>query len=128
MVPGITHLFVKIRGTVFENYILNVRTDIYTLFCSIDAHEKHQQSNVYYGSSGCGNVLPSNATTEALVSLSETFDFIYCWLEFFDHNYIEHSNMYNETMKGLFEKTPYELSKPQIPRGNHQSLLHDIGG
>ena len=72
--------------------------------CSIYAYEKHHPSILDDGSSGGGNALTSNATTEALVSLCTNFDFIYCWLEFFDHNYIEHSNIYNETMKGFSEK------------------------
>ena len=36
--------------------------------------------------------------------------------------------MYIETMKGLFEKIPAQLPKPQILREKRQSLLHDIGG
>ena len=56
--------------------------------CSIYAHEKHHPSILDDGSSGGGNALPSNATTESLVSLSATFDFIDCWLRFFYHNYI----------------------------------------
>ena len=52
-------------------------------------------------------------TTEALVSLSATFDFIDCWLRFFDQNYLEQFNMYIGTMKGLFEKTSVQLSEPQ---------------
>ena len=49
---------------------------------------------------------------EALVSLSATFDIIDCWIKCFDKNYIEHYNVYNENMKGLFEKIPVELTKP----------------
>ena len=41
MVPGITHIFVKIYGTVFEEFIRNTRTDRYNMICSIDAHEKY---------------------------------------------------------------------------------------
>ena len=32
----------KLNGTVFEEYIINTRTDRYNLMCSIDSHEKQQ--------------------------------------------------------------------------------------
>ena len=81
--------------------------------CSIDAHDKQQTSSVDDSSSGGGNVLPSNSTTKALVSLNATITFIHCWLKLFDHNYIEYSNMYIENMKGLFHNIPFQLPKPQ---------------
>ena len=48
---------------------------------SIDAHEKQQPSSVNDDSSGDGNALPSNLTTEALISLGATIDFIDCWIK-----------------------------------------------
>ena len=81
--------------TVFENYIRNAITDRFKLMCYIDVHEKHQPSIVDGSRSGGGNAFPSNTTTEALFSLSETFDLIDCWIKCFDQNYLEHSNMYN---------------------------------
>ena len=62
--------------------IINARTDRYNLICSIDAHEKQQLSSIDDFRSGSGSALLSNLTTEALVSLSGTIDFIYCWLKF----------------------------------------------
>ena len=81
MALGITRLFVKNYMELFFNYIINARTDIFKIVCFIDAHEKQQPSSAGDGSRGGVNILPSDATTEALVSLSETFDFIYCWLK-----------------------------------------------
>ena len=40
MVPGITHLFVKITWIVFEEFIINTITERYNLMCSIDAPKK----------------------------------------------------------------------------------------
>ena len=51
---------------MFENYIKNARTDEYKIMCSIDAHEKNQPLIANDGSSGGGNTLPSNATTDML--------------------------------------------------------------
>ena len=53
----------KIYQIVFENYIINERTDRFKLICYIDAHEKHHTAFVYADSSGGGNALPSNMTT-----------------------------------------------------------------
>ena len=73
---------------MFENYTKSERADIYKLICSIDAHEKQKPSSVNYIRSSDGNALPSNVTTEALVSLSETFYSIDYWLKCFDCNYL----------------------------------------
>ena len=35
-----TYICKKIHGTVFEEFIINARTEIHNLVCSIDAHEK----------------------------------------------------------------------------------------
>ena len=82
--------------------------------CSIDAHDKRQQSSADDSIRIVGIALPSNSTAEALVSISATIDFIYCWLKFFDHNYLKTSNMYIKTMKDLFHKILVELPKPKI--------------
>ena len=82
MIPGITHLFVKkLHGTVFEEFIINARTDRYNIMCSIDANEKNYPLVHDDESSGGGFPLRSNSTTEALVSLSLTIDFIGCCLQ-----------------------------------------------
>ena len=73
-----TYICKKIHGAVFEDYIIDARTERYELMCYIYAHEKQQLSYFDDVSSGGGNVLPSNETKEALVSMSVTFNFIYC--------------------------------------------------
>ena len=49
---------------MFEEFIRNGRTEIYNFMCSIDANKKENQSYFDNGSSGDGNELPSNLTTE----------------------------------------------------------------
>ena len=61
-----TSICKKVRGTVFEKYIRNARTNRYNLICSIDAHEKQQPVYVNEGIRGCGNAIPLNFTTEAI--------------------------------------------------------------
>ena len=53
----------KLHGKVFEGFIINARTDRYNIMCSIDSHEKEQQSYFDYGRSSGGCPLPSNSTT-----------------------------------------------------------------
>ena len=57
--------------------------------CSIDANDKQQLLSIDCGSSGGGNALPQNSTTEAFFSLSATIDFIDCWIKFLKRNYLE---------------------------------------
>ena len=70
--------------------------------CCIDARKKLLQTSLNDGISGDGNDIPSNEKTKALASLCVIFDFISFWLNFFDHEYIEHFNMYNDNMECLF--------------------------
>ena len=79
--------------------------------CYIDAHEKQHPSSYNGGSSGGGNALPSNLTTEVLVSLGANVDFIYSWIKCFDYNDLAFSNIYTETMQDFLKKIPIQLPK-----------------
>ena len=79
--------------------------------CSTDAYEKQQPSSINDVSSFGGNALPSNSTTEALVSLIATINFIDCWLKRLEHNDLECSNIYFKTLEFMFQKIPVKLSK-----------------
>ena len=70
---------------MFEEFIRNSRTDRYNILCSIDAHEKEDPSLFDDGSSGGDYTLPLNPTTESLVSLSATIDFIDCCIQGLKH-------------------------------------------
>ena len=48
----------KRHGTVFEELIINTRTDRYNLICYIDAHDKQHTSSFDDGISDGGNTLP----------------------------------------------------------------------
>ena len=60
-----TLVFKKLHGTVFEEFIINARTDRYNLMCFIYAHEKKNLSEHDYGNSGGAYPTPSNSTTES---------------------------------------------------------------
>ena len=81
MVPGITHLFVKNdMETCLDNLLeMQELTDI--ISCVLSMQIKNNPSEHDYGSSGGGYPLPSNSTTESLVLLSATIDFIVCCLQ-----------------------------------------------
>ena len=38
-----TYICKKLHGKVFEEFIINARTDRYNIICFIDAHEKEHQ-------------------------------------------------------------------------------------
>ena len=59
--------------------------------------------------------------------IGTTIDFIGCWIQALEHNFLERYHMYIFSMKN-FQKIPVELPKPSSPKEKHQSLLHAIGG
>ena len=92
----------------------------------------HMKKSIHHffddDSSGGGFTLPPNSTTEALVLLSATIYFIFCWLKALEHNVLECCNMYVFNMNKLFQIIPVELPNQSIIRKERQSLLHAIGG
>ena len=71
----------KLHGNVIEGFIRNEITDRYNIMYDIDAHEKINPSEHDDGISGGGYPLPSHLTTESLVLIGSTVDFIGFWLE-----------------------------------------------
>ena len=98
-----TYICEKWHGTVLGEFIRNARTERYNIILFIDAHEKCHSYYFYDGISGGGDVLPSNSTTEALVSLSATINSIDCWRQVLEHNYLERSNMFLNYKKYVSE-------------------------
>ena len=98
--------------------------------CSIDAHDKRQQSSADDSIRIVGIALPSNSTAEALVSISATIYFIYCWLKLPEQNSLERSNMYFQTMECMFHKIPVELPKSLSHKENtnHYFMLLKLIG
>ena len=94
-----TSICKKLHGKLFEEFIRNIRTDRYNIMCSIDVHGKNNPSEHDYGINGGGYLVSLNSTTEALVSLSATIDFIGCCLKGFEQNFLEDFNMYFGNMK-----------------------------
>ena len=68
------------------------------------------------GSSGGGYPIPLNSTTEALVSLIVTINFIGCCLQGIEHNILERCNVYIFATKKLFRKIPVKIPKPPSPK------------
>ena len=83
---------------------------------SIGAHEKEHQLSCDDGRIGGGFPLPTNSTTESLELFGATIDFIGCWLEALEHNFIEICKLYSHYMDLLFQKTPVELSNQPSPK------------
>ena len=58
-----TSICKKLHGNVFEEFIINARTDRYSIMCSIDVHEIINPPEHDDGSRGGGYPIPSNSTT-----------------------------------------------------------------
>ena len=108
---------------MFEGFIRNTRTGRYNFMCSIDSHGKYNQSSCDDVSSGGGCSLPSNSTTEELVLLGATMDFIGCWIKSLKQNMLELCNMYDFNMNKLFQKTPVEIPKQPSPKEKKQIII-----
>ena len=72
--------------------------------CYIDAHEKEHLSYFDDDSSCGGCPLPSNSTTDTLVSLGATIDSIGCCLKSLEQSFIERCHMYLFNM--IFSENP----------------------
>ena len=78
------------------------------------------------GSSGGSYPIPLDPTTEELVSLSATINFIGCWMQALEKN-LERCNIFF-CYENMFQKIPVKLPKPPSPKEKHLLLLHAIGG
>ena len=56
----------KWHGTMFEDFIINYRTDRYNIICSITTNDKQQPIYNDYVRIGGGRLIPKNATTSEL--------------------------------------------------------------
>ena len=93
----------KLHGKQFEGFIINKITDRYNIMCSVDAYEREHQSSICDdGRSGGGCPLPKKPTTTALESLGATIDFIGCWIEALEHDFLERCHFYTRFMEELF--------------------------
>ena len=98
-----TYICKKIHGKLFEVFIINVRTDRYNIMFSIDAQRREHQSSICDdGRSGGGCPLPITSTKKALDSLGATIDFIGCWIEALEHDFLERCHFYTRFMEELF--------------------------
>ena len=60
--------------------------------------------------------IPKNATTEALVSLGATLNFIDIWFKLFEDNYDARCVAYITATKDMFKQRPQTMSKPLTPK------------
>ena len=128
VVPGITHIFVRNHMEMWLRDLLEMQEPKDIISCVLLMQKKIGISEYYDVRSGGGYPLPSNSTTEALVLLGATIDFIGCWIKVLEHNLIERCRIYVFTMEKLFLKIPVEIPKKTFPKEKLQSLLHTIGG
>ena len=97
--------------------LLEIQELIDTISCVLLIHtQKNNPSKHDDGIRGGIYPIPSNSTTEALVSLIATIHFISCWLQALEKHFLERFNMYVFVMKNMFQKIPVELPKAPSPK------------
>ena len=61
-----TSICYKLHGAVFDDFIINYRTDRFNIMCSVTAHDTLQPTYVDDAASVCGRAIFKNAATSAL--------------------------------------------------------------
>ena len=81
-----TYICKKYMETCLKNPLeMKELTDIISFVLLMHMEKKPSEHD--YGSISGGYLLPQNSTTEALVLLSETIDFIGCWIQALEKNF-----------------------------------------
>ena len=81
----------ELYGTTFEEFIIQVRTDIYNIMCYLVARDRMQDNKQDDEISLGDREIPKKATVKILNSLGPTFNFIDICLHSFRHNYYARS-------------------------------------
>ena len=98
-----TSIYLKLHGSMFEDFITHARTSRYNIMCSLVAHDKKQQNHEYDKISLGDRSIRKDATTKALTELGATLNLIYIWLKLFLFNYNSRCDVYVNDMKDMFK-------------------------
>ena len=82
-----TSIYLKLHGSIFEDFITHARTDRYNLMCYLVAHDKMQPNYEDYESSIGDISIPKYATIKSLKALGATLNFIDIWNKLLIDNY-----------------------------------------
>ena len=99
----------KLHRTIFEDFITQARTDIYTLMYYLVAHDRLQPYYEYDESSIGDRAIPNDTTIKTLEAYGATFSFIGIWLKLLRENYCARSESYINAMKEMFMKIPQNI-------------------
>ena len=91
--------FLKLYGSMFENFITHARTDRYNIMCYLVAHDKMKPNDEDDESSIGDRSIPEDATTKVLKALGATLNFIDIWLKLFLDNYYARCDAYVNKIK-----------------------------
>ena len=112
------------------NNSLDMQELIDIISCVLLMHTKQNSSEHDDVVSGGGYPIPSNSTTEELVSLSATIDFIGCCLQALEHNLLERCNMFFFAIKNYFRKSQLNFLNQILLRKktNHYYMILGMVG
>ena len=107
-----TSICLKFHGSRFEDFITQARTYIYSLMCSLVAHDKLQPDYKNDENSIGDMSIPDNATPKSLEALGAT---------------TKCAAQINATEE-MFNQIPKTMKKALTPKQKVQKLMTDIGG
>ena len=82
--------------------------------CAINERENMHTTEPYYASVDGGILLPNNSTTDVLVSLGLTLNFVYHWIQCFESNYTSIIAFYKEKLESC------SIQIPSLLEGRHR--------
>ena len=104
-----TYISSKLRGSRFEDFITQTRTDRYNLMCSLVVHDKLEIDYKKDESSIGDREIPDNATTKTLEALGTTIKFIDIWIKKFREIFKAGCDACIDAMKDMFMKIPQTI-------------------
>ena len=99
----------KLHGIRLEDFIIQARTYLYNLMCSLVDHDRLQHDYEDDVSSIGDRAIPNYATIKTLDSLGANLNFIYIWLKWLRENYCARSESYINATKEILMQIPQNV-------------------
>ena len=81
--------------------------DRHELKCALSEHTKQNKRNSSPSRSCGSRNYPEHTSTESLIFLGNSINFVYTWLQNLQENYTWHCNAYKDRMKYIFKNPSY---------------------
>ena len=106
-----TSIYLRLQGSLFEDFITHSISDRYNIICSVVSHDKIKPAYEDDENSIGDRSIPKNATVENLKALGDTIKNIDIWLKLFEERYFTRCVAYINAMKDMFKEISLTMIK-----------------